>query len=302
MIIPNQTNLKVHFAGHENFDYADIHSNVSGVRYSLYSVFRFIAHSLNIKPIRYLDTDKYIPLLPTMFNHVIMDSGLFTLMFGAHAGNRTKADIDIWYNALINWTLENNIRATCVEVDCQKILGVEAAWYYRERMKQDLPNNRQINVFHKEDGPKGLDRLIEFSDYIAVSVPELRKLKQADECIKIVNYIKNKKPNIDIHLLGCTQLSMLRSMSFCTSSDSTSWQQVNRYGWLKYNNGSKNLGIKNSDIDKNLLNNMFSEKVKQIITKYGIESTDKRIDYYSKFALASKLYKQQYTIYAGSQE
>ena len=44
----------------------------------------------------------------------------------------------------------------------------------RENERNTFPNNRIINVFHKEDGKKGLERLIEFSDYIAISVPELR--------------------------------------------------------------------------------------------------------------------------------
>ena len=61
-----------------------------------------------------------------------------------------------------------------VEVDCQKILSPEIAWKFRKEMKRLLPDNRIINVFHLEDGKKGLDRLIDFSDYIAISVPELR--------------------------------------------------------------------------------------------------------------------------------
>ena len=66
--------------------------------------------------------------------------------------------------------------ATCVEIDCQKVLGVEDAWYFRERMRRRL-KNPQINVFHFEDGRRGLDRLIDFSSYIALSIPELRIIK-----------------------------------------------------------------------------------------------------------------------------
>ncbi len=42
---------------------------------------------------------------------------------------------------------------------------LSAAWDFRQRMKKDLPNNRIINVFHLEDGMKGLDRMIEFAEY-----------------------------------------------------------------------------------------------------------------------------------------
>lgn len=301
MIVDNQSNIKVHFASHENFDFADVHSKVSNVRYSLYSIFVFIAHSLNIKPQKYGDWSQYIHLLPSMFNHVIMDSGLFTLMFGAHAGKRSAKDIEVWYQALIKWTIANQIKATCVEVDCQKILGVDAAWHYRSRMKKDLPNNRQINVFHKEDGQKGLDRLIEFSDYIAISIPELRKLKQTESAIAIAHYIKNKKPDIDIHLLGCTQQNLLKSLSFCTSADSTSWTQVGRWGVLKYHNGNKTLSINNSSINQQMLQAKYKEDVINVIKKYH-ELTPKKIDYYSKYALAGTMLKQQYSIWAGNQD
>ena len=37
------------------------------------------------------------------------------------------------------------------------LLGVEDAWYFRERMRRRL-KNPQINVFHFEDGRRGLDR------------------------------------------------------------------------------------------------------------------------------------------------
>ena len=57
-------------------------------------------------------------------------------------------------------------------------------------MKIELPDNRIINVFHIEDGMKGLDRLIEFSDYIAVSVPELRILGKKNHTVKLAHYIK----------------------------------------------------------------------------------------------------------------
>jgi len=302
MIVPNQSNLKVHFAGLENQDFSEILHKCSGIKYSLFTVFPFIAHNLNIKPIKFksttIDSEKF---LSEYSNHHIMDSGLFTLMFGAHAGKRSLKEIDLWYNKLIEFVIENNVKATCVEVDCQKILGVETAWTYREKMKNDLQNNKQINVFHIDDGNKGLDRLIEFSDYIAVSVPELRALGKKNYTASIVNYIKNKKPNIDIHLLGCTENKLLKELNFCSSADSTSWQQVNRYGILKYNNGTKTLSIKNSKINSVKLLSKYQIEISNIIKKW-VEVTDKRLDYYSKYALAGELLKKQYSIYAGNQD
>lgn len=302
MIVANQENIKVHFAGLENQDFAQVLHECSGIKYSLFTIFPFIAHKLGIKPTRFksctIESPRY---LTKASNHSIMDSGLFTLMFGAHAGKRNSNEIEIWYNSLIEFVIENKVSSTCVEVDCQKVLGVEAAWKYRERMKKDLPDNRLINVFHKEDGQKGLDRLIEFSDYIAISVPELRALKQKNYLNKIVFYIKNKKPLIDIHLLGCTDRKLLKELNFCSSADSTTWQQVNRYGVLKYNNGVKQYTTKNSLINNDALNIRYRKDISRIIIKW-MELTEKRIDYYSKYALAAELLKKQYSIYAGSQD
>jgi hypothetical protein len=302
MIIENQSNIKVHFAGLESQDFAEVLHKCSGIKYSLFTVFPFIAQSLGIKAIKFKscteETHKY---LQTASRHTIMDSGLFTLMFGAHAGKRTKKEIEIWYNALVNFVHQNKVGATCVEVDCQKILGVEAAWDYRERIAKDLPSNRIINVFHKDDGQKGLDRMIEFSNYIAVSVPELRSLGQKKSVIDIAHYIKNKKPNIDIHLLGCTESKLLKELNFCSSSDSTSWQQVGRYGKLNYNDGKKTYSALNKNISIAALEERYLAELQKIIPKY-IDLTPNRISYYSKFALSAELMKNQYTIYGGSQD
>jgi hypothetical protein len=246
-------------------------------------------------------TTESIKYLNNASNHSIMDSGLFTLMFGAHAGKRNKNDVDLWYNSLVDFVNNNKVKSTCVEVDCQKILGVESAWNYRERMIKDLPNNRIINVFHKEDGQKGLDRMIEFSNYIAISVPELRHLGQKNYTTKIANYIKNKKPSIDIHLLGCTENKLLKELNFCSSADSTSWQQVNRYGVIKFNDGDKTYSCKNSNINIDSLLERYKTEIENILIKW-MEVTPKRLDYYSKYALAGELLKKQYSIYAGSQD
>ena len=302
MIVENQSNVKVHFAGLENQDFAEVLHKISGIKYSLFTVFPFIAHKLGIKPMKMKTcTTESVLYLGNASRHSIMDSGLFTLMFGAHAGKRTPKEIEIWYNALVEFVLENNVKSTCVEVDCQKILGIDSAWDYREKMKLALPNNRIINVFHKEDGQKGLDRLIEFSEYIAISVPELRALGQKNHTEKIANYIKSKKPSIDIHLLGCTENKLLKSLSFCSSADSTSWQQINRFGVLKYNNGEKTYSARNSDISREALNKRYEKQINEILSRW-MEITDKRLDYYSKYALAGELLIKQYTTYAGNQD
>jgi len=301
MIVPNQSNLKVHFAGLENQDFAEVLHKCSGINYSLFTVFPFIAHEVGIKPMKMKTcTTQSATYLQEASRHTIMDSGLFTLMFGAHAGRRDSQFIEKWYNLICEFVLKNEYKGTVVEVDCQKILGTAKAIEYRERMKQDLPNNRQINVFHKEDGQKGLDRMIEFSDYIAISVPELRAIKQKNYTEQLANYIKSKKPSIDIHLLGCTENKFLKSLNFCSSSDSTSWQQVNRFGVLKYNDGTKTFSAKNSNINLENLMIRYEKDITKILSKW-MEVTNKRLDCYSKYAIAGELLKLQYENYAGNQ-
>jgi len=229
-----QSNLKVHFAGCESTPQAEIVLRC-GVKYTLYTVFPFIYNIVTQSKkgrVRRRSTDlDTVKRVITLSKRCIQDSGLFTLMFGGYAGKKDKIFMDKWYEALIEHTLEHAKDAIVVETDSQKVLGVESAWEYRKRMRDDLPN-KQINVFHLEDGQKGLDRLIEFSDYLAISVPELRRNSEDHKLgvHRLACYIKNKKPEIDIHLLGCTNPEVIRENNFCTSSDSTSYTTGVRYG------------------------------------------------------------------------
>lgn len=233
------SNIKVHYAGSEVASQI-LATKLMGVRYSLYTAFPFVSKKVfgktnsPIIPLRWMETPSIdIPnFCANDMKHCIQDSGLFTLMFGSMSGKHDDKIINKWYDGLVEFTRTHNNGATCVEVDCQKVLGVDKAWDLRERMRNDLPHNRIINVFHLEDGPKGLDRLIEFSDYIAISVPELRKAGKKHYVNTIAKYIKNKKPNIDIHLLGCTELELLSQNKFCTSADSTSFTSGIRYGFI----------------------------------------------------------------------
>jgi hypothetical protein len=147
-------NIKVHFAGAEQIDYSLI-LHEAGVQYFLWTVFSFIGDRFNLSPFPVTVKSLFSPrVLEKISKHTIMDSGLFTLMFGAHAGKRDKLFLLEWQNALINFVIENKLKSTCVEVDCQKVLGPAESWILRRRMKDTLPN-RQINVFHLEDGQKG---------------------------------------------------------------------------------------------------------------------------------------------------
>jgi len=264
-------NIKVHFAAAETQNQFEATKEM-GVKYHLYTAYPFVERMIFEKPkapiMTIFDWQKKNPFLIPQYiiensKHCIQDSGLFTLMFGSQKGNKDANLMDKWYNALVEFTLKYSQNATCVEIDCQKILGVEKAWEYRMKLKEAIPN-RIINVFHLEDGQKGLDRLIEFSNYIAISVPELRITKTKtykQDTHKLACYIKNKKPNIDIHLLGCTELKMLKQNNFCTSSDSTTYTAPKRYGFLKGNH------VKNIKIEK--VKEFVGEDVFNSVSKFG---------------------------------
>lgn len=292
-------NVKVHFAGTENVDFARILSH-AGVKYFLFTVLAYIK-------------DRFAPSwgsfscaknlyayeeLPKISKHSIMDSGLFTLMFGA--ARHLKPDekfIRSYKDAIVEFVLDKKLDPSiaCVECDCQKLLGTEIAWQLRTQMREQIPNT-VINVFHFEDGKKGLDRMIEFSDYMAISVPELRIVKPAsykEDTYRLASYIKDKKPEIDLHLLGCTEVAMLKRIKFATSADSTTWQQINRYGYIKGHHAST------------VKQEKYEEKVgdiRDILMGMNIEPTERRLRYYYNYWMAGTILRREYIKAAGDQD
>ena len=292
------SNLKVHFAGSDGDWFADCALRAANVNYRLYSCYPYIC-------VKSVDSDfklqgnSSIRSYNQWFRHTIQDSGLFTLMFGAGKGSTINMSKMIeWQDKLMNFVRQNNLSCTCVEMDVQKVLGVQQAWELRYRMKKML-KNRQINVFHFEDGKDGLDRLIDFAEYIAISVPELRIVKPKTfrkDVHNLAYYIKNKKPEIDIHLLGCTDFKMLKENSFCTSADSTSWLSGARYG--DFSDGKQKGHI--SSFKPEILKNR-ELKMMSIINKEKI-SVNRKINTLVSESICATICKQRYTEMAGSQE
>jgi hypothetical protein len=294
MIIPNQSNLKVHFAGVETLSHFAC-VNAADIQYSLFTVFPFILAKIKNGG---SPTFTNIPeIINNNSRHTIMDSGLFSLMFGSYKGKKDRTFIEKWMNLIIDFVNITGYKGTCVEVDCQKVLGVEEAWQFREYMKNHL-SNRLINVFHMEDGQKGLDRLIEYSDYIALSIPELRLVGKKDYTYRLACYVKNKKPTIDIHLLGCTENKLLEQCKFCSTSDSTSWLAPAKYGVIDIA-GKK---VRNKDIKKDIFIEQYKNKLENIFNKFQINITQKSYLYSSILIYQAEQLKIKYSKYAGSQD
>lgn len=293
-------NVKVHFAGSDGQVDAGIALRCAKVNYNLYSVYGYILNKTPESDFR-LSPNDMLKINDNDFGHIIQDSGLFTLMFGAQKGQTQTIDsLTIWQDKLIEFVTQNQLKCTCVEIDCQKVLGVEEAWYFRKRMKEKLPNNRIINVFHFEDGMKGLDRLIEFAEYIAIFVPEIRIIKRKtykEDVARIAHYIKQKKPEIDIHLLGCTELDMLKQNKFCTSADSTSWITGMRYGNVNMTRHHE------KEIGQDILERRM-HICKMIADEKGvdIQTTQNSLQRTAKMSICASICKKEYETAAGSQD
>lgn len=289
------SNIKVHFAGSEYQQSATDSLQLAKVHYRLFTVYPMIAN----KPLNanFVDTTGVVKRQQQIFNHVIMDSGLFTLMFGSgNTQKQTRQSLELWQDKTFEFIKQNNYNGSCVEIDCQKLLGVEEAWYFRKRMR-DAIGNKCINVFHYEDGKDGLDSLIDFSEYIAISVPELRIIHPKtfrEDVYKLATYIKNKKPSIDIHLLGCTDKKMLKQNNFCTSADSSSWTEIYRFATIQ----GKNIYNLKSEIYK-----QYEKRYRDFLgQKKWNALTDKmkRRNVWELFS--AEINKSIYEQYAGSQE
>lgn len=186
--------MKVHFAGNGVFPDVLL---AAGVRYRLESFYDYCCRG---------GADGVEAL--NKYNHSIIDSGLFTLMFGAESHTvLDEAFLDNYLKKYVAFIKGNSFKnCSFVELDVQKKLSPEAAWHYRKKMKSLLPGVEIINTYHLEDGNP--DKLIEYCEYIAVSIPELRLNVGNQERMRITNYIarKAKLKGKKVHLLDRRRL------------------------------------------------------------------------------------------------
>ena len=117
-------NIKVHFAGSDGGEIFYAALLAAQTKYRLFSCYKYILKCRPDDDFR-LPADHVIRVQDTVNRHVIQDSGLFTLMFGAGKGQtQTLESLTEWQDKLIAFVQQNDLRCTCVELDCQKVLGV----------------------------------------------------------------------------------------------------------------------------------------------------------------------------------
>lgn len=256
--------------------------NAEGVQYALYTAFPFVYKKLFSKSKTTTDKDRTIPItLEGNMKHVIQDSGLFSMLYGSKQHLCTSDIIYKWYDAYVEWTLEHGQKFTVVELDCQDILGQKVAWELREQLRKDLPQHRIMNVFHYSDGVKGLDKLIEYTDYIGIPSKVSYKYELA-------KYIKAKKQDIDIHLLGCTDVLTLQRCNFCTSCDSISWVTPLMFGFM----GDYRIADLDEQKVKFFVGEGLFNRVKELFIEKNVPA----------YCASIEMCKRQYEKYCGNQD
>lgn len=305
MFLNSSNNVKIHFAGCEVLSFIPAF-NVSGIRYALHSVYPLIGHKFGL-PVRSdcrkalkIDLEEIPSVIAAQKKHTIMDSGIFTLAYGAQKGCSQRL-IDKWYDEYVRFVnMFTPKHVSIVEVDSQSIVSPNHAWSLRRNLRHDCPKHTQINVWHFEDGRDGLDEMIDFTDYIGFSVPEYKRIignsKATTLVMELCRYAKKKKPSIKIHLLGCTDVRILSPLKdIVYSADSTSWVAIGKYGGRT----SIERGISSANIEGPIRDACMEEASKI----FHIEklSDGMRIDIVRR-ALALKYHKDKYCSALGSQE
>ncbi len=196
-------------------------------------------------------------------SHHIMDSGLFSFLFGGEKGKFTKYDqfkayADKYVDTMHKWGWKHAI----VDCDAQMIIGVDETQRLREEVfeKSGL---EVIYVWHLPNGLDGLQEMAKKYKRIALSVPELRnryceansKVIEAKKSgtvyetlagpnefvrstrggaklktvvLQLLKIVRDTGANPRVHLLGNTEAGNLTLPA--ESGDSSSWIYGSTFG------------------------------------------------------------------------
>lgn len=223
--------MRVHLAGTETGHF--LHTvALTGHKYNLLSYY-------HLKRTSDGDQKKLVEAMNAAQMFPIIDSGLFTMMFGAGKGKRydlaAMTEYTKKYIEDIRALGFNN--AVIVECDVHKIVGMDGVVELRKHFKDS--GIQTMFVWHREEGMDGLLKLASEESYIALSVPELRILfaeKKTRYQTAVFNLLGRLKRELGgssnlpkIHLLGNTVKETMET-SLAYSCDSTSYLSVVRYG------------------------------------------------------------------------
>jgi len=166
----------------------------------------------------------------------IMDSGLYSFMFGAEKGTLTtfadyqKYAVD-YVAAMKDWGWKHAI----VECDVQRVLGVPETNKLRDEVFR--PSGLEtIYVWHIPEGEEGLTKLAKQERRVALSVPEFRGVlgrglgphKAIMQGLRLIR--EAQRADQRVHLLGNTERALVKAPLPADTCDSTSWLAGGQYG------------------------------------------------------------------------
>jgi len=279
--------MNIVLAGCENYSHFNL-IKIAGIKHALFSYYHASPTSDSFKKIVNDSNEHDISM--------ICDSGLFTLMFGSGSGGHYDLKFMIEYaDKYISEAKKFGInKLTIVECDVHKIIGMDAVFELRKKFEDSGLNI--MYVWHIEEGIDGLYKMAEKYDYIAISVPELRKLfkgkkdRYQDAVHDLLGKLKKQIPKLPkIHLLGNTVDETMRT-KIAYSCDSTSWVSAGRFGRGFIFNGET---VKSAGIRENIFIE-YREKVSSLKEfKIIVESIhEKNPIYYLDHLTCAFAYKQ----------
>lgn len=228
--------MRIHLAGAETYEQAECCA-ASGNKYALVSHW-YLSKANDFR------IDRVSQALNSRNVETIIDSGVFTMMFGAGKGKSYNIEsmhdyVDEYLKKVKRYDLT---KFFLIECDVHKILGMKAVFELRkkfEKSKMDV-----IYVWHLEEGLKGIEKMADRYEYIAIGCPELRKLfKGKDASYKsavwdLLNRIQKSSLKMPrVHLLGNTVQENMES-HLAYSCDSTSWLSGVKYATAILFNGT----------------------------------------------------------------
>lgn len=223
---------------------------------------------------------------------IIMDSWLFTMMFGAWKWKQyTEKDLWEYMVKYINDMKDMWWYWTIVEMDVHKILWLQSLEKFRKYFEDNYNIEKVMFVYHIEEWIEWLKKLAKKYPYIALSVPELRIVypKKTNEAIwYFLNIIKKANPKCKVHLLWCTSVDLLKR-TWYYSCDSSSWLGSWRFWVLSL---FVNWKLKN-------IWNKITYDIQKLLNKFNIISTWKEsMDCHSilakQYTLMEKYINQHY--------
>lgn len=171
----------------------------------------------------------------------IMDSGLFSYMFGGAKGTlKTYDDFKRYAVEYVEKMHKWGWKHAIVECDTQRILGVDLTEKLRDEVFRQS-GLEVIYVWHIPEKEEGLVELARKEKRVALSIPEFRQVSGSSPTggeavrkmiLRGLSLIKKAGTNPRVHLLGNTENKLITMPA--DSCDSSTWTAAGRWGFGHY--------------------------------------------------------------------